>query len=182
MSEGSPASPACPRPPCPWSSWRRETLESLEATAWVDSLDPEATKVFLAFPGVRVCLDFLVLPSRAKDSLESQGIPVSRAARDSLGPRVKLASWGSLACLDPGETMELLDSLETLESLVVLVGKVCLEIHLGILEVLAPKGSLEIQASQQALAAPVLQVTTAFQEVQDSLEPREHLVKAGGLE
>lgn len=161
---------------------RKEDLEPLVSTAFLVSLDQEVTRVCLVCLVVRVCLDSLVLLSRAKDSLDSLGFQGGREAQASQEQRVKLESWDSLACLDQGVTMVHLVFLEILENLVVLVAKVNLEILLAILEVLEPKVSQEIQVSQVDVAMMAPLVTTVFQDLQVSLEQREPLAKVDALE
>lgn len=162
--------------------WKKENQEPQELAAYLVSLDPEVTKVCQVCPVVRVCLDFPAMPSRVKDSqdsLGSQGVPEPQA---SLDQRERLEFLDSLAHLDQGVMTAHLVYLEILENLVVLVAKVNREIHLVILEVQELKANLEIQASQVAVPMTVPPVTTAFREVQVSLDLREVLVKQAGLE
>lgn len=161
---------------------RKENLEPLVSTAFLVSLDQEVTRVCQVCLVVRVCLDSLVLLSRAKDSLDSLDFQGGREAQASQDQRVKLESWDSLACLDQGVTMVPLVFLEILENLVVLVAKVNLEILLVILEVLEPKVSQEIQASQVDVAMMAPLVTTVFQDLQVSPQQREPLEKVDALE
>lgn len=162
--------------------WRKETPDSLEAVAFLASLDPEVTKVCQVYLVARVCLDFLASLSRVKDSLDSPGFLDSPELQAFLDRREKLESWDSLACQDHGVMMVLLDSLATLESLVDLVAKVYVESLMVILEGQELKDSQEIQASQVAVPTMAPPVTTAFQEVQASLEPRVCQVKEDSLE
>lgn len=164
------------------STWRKENREPREAAACLVSPDPEVTKVSQVFRVVRVCLDFPVSLSRAKDSrdsLDSRGDPDPRASRDR---RERLESTGSPAYRDHGVTTVHLVYLATLESLVAPVVKGNLENRTGILEVLELKVSQEIQATQAVAVTTAPPVTTAFQDPPVSLERREVLEKAGGLE
>lgn len=162
--------------------WRKETLDTPEAVAFLASLDPEVTKVCRVYLGVRVCLDFPASLSRVKDSRDSPGFLGNPDLQAFLDQREKLESWDSLACRDHGVMMVHLVSLATLESLVNLVAKVYLESPMVILEGQELKASQEIQASQVVVPMMAPPVTTAFQEVQVSLEPRVVQVKEDGLE
>lgn len=133
-------------------------------------------------PVVRVCPDFLVLPSRAKDSRDSLGFQGVRELLASPDRREKLESWDSPARLEQGVMMEHLVYLASLENLVVLEEKVNLEIVMLILEPQELKASREIQASPVAVAMTAPPVITAIQEARVSLERRELLVKEDGLE
>lgn len=146
------------------------------------SLDLEVTRVCQVCLVVRVCLDFLVTLSRVKDSQDSLGSLGNQELQASPDQREKLESWDSPACLDQGVMMVHLVYLATLENLVGPVSKVYLEIVMVILEVQELKASQGLQAYQVAVPVMAPPVTTAFQEVQVSLEQRELLVKADGLE
>lgn len=174
--------PACQVLAFRHSLWRKETQETPQEAAFLASLDPEVTKVCQACLVVRVCLDFLVTLSRVKDSRDSLDTPGNQEVQASPGRREKLESWDSPACLDQGVMTAHLVSLATLENLVVLAAKVYPETLLRILELRELKASQEIQASQVAVATMAPLATTAFQEVQVSLEGRELLVKQDVLE
>ena len=60
------------------------------------------TKVFQVYLVVRVSLDFLVMPSRVKDSGEILGSQGDREVQATPDQRENLESWDSLACLDQG--------------------------------------------------------------------------------
>lgn len=164
------------------ASWKKEILDILEATAFLASPDPEVTRVSRASLVVRVCLDFLVLLSRVKDSRVSLVTPGHQDSQASPDQRERLELWDSLAYLEQGVMMVPLVSLVTLEILVDLVTKVFLEIATHILELRELKASREIQASQVVAVAMALPVTTAFQEVQVTLVRRELLVNRDGRE
>lgn len=161
---------------------RKENPESTEAAAFLASPDPEVTKVCQVCLVARVCLDFLVTLSRVKDSQDSLVSLGNQALQASPDRRENLESWDSPACLDQGVTMVHLVSLATLENLVGPVEKVYLEKVMVCLEFQDLKASPEIQASQVDVVMTALPVTTAFQEVQVSLDRREVLVKEDGLE
>lgn len=166
----------------PQAMRRKETPVSLEAVAFLASPDPEVTKVCQAYLVVRVCLDFLVSLSRVKDSQDSLDTLGNQEVQAIPDRRENLESWDSPARLDQGVMMVHLVSLAALENLVFLAAKVYPETLMCILEVQELKACKEIQATQVALAGMAPLVTTAFQEVQVSLEPRELLVKQDGLE
>lgn len=163
------------------SLWRKATQEPLEPTAFLASPDPEVIRVFLVDLVVRVCLDSLVLLSRAKDWLDSLDSPEPQVLQVSLDQREKLESWDSPACLDRGVMMVHLVTLATLEDLVNLVPKVYPEKVMVILEGQELKDSQEFQDSQVVVATMAPPATTAFQEVQVSLDQRVVLVKGDGL-
>lgn len=182
VREDTPVLLACPPFLFHQVLWRKEIPDSLEATASPASLDPEVTRVSQVSLVVRVCLDFLVLLSRVKDSRDSLVTPGHQAFLASPDQRERLELWDSLAFLEQGVMMVPLVSLVILESLVDLVPKVSLETAMDILEVLELKACQEIQATQVVVVAMAPPVTTAFQEVQVSLVQRELLVNQDGLE
>lgn len=164
------------------SVWTKGNQEPPEQVVYRASPGPEVTKVFRVYLVVRVCLDFLVLLSRVKDSLAFPVIPGSLDFQVSLDQREKLESWDFLAHLAKGVTKACLVSLETLERLVDLAVQVSLEIASVILEDQELKAYQESQASQVAAVMTVPPVTAAFQEVQVSQVPRGVLGKEGVLE
>lgn len=171
--------PACPLHTSEQSLQRKENPEPPEAAAFLASPDPEVTRVCQVCPVVRVCLDFLVTPSRVKDSQDSLVTRGNRGRQGSQGRRVKLGSWASPACPDPGATTAHLVSLATPENSVAPVPKVHLEKVMVILEVQELKVSQEMQVSQVAGPTTAPPATAASREVQDTLERRELLVKEG---
>lgn len=62
----------------------------------------QVTKVIQVCPVVRVSPDFLVTPSRVKDSGEILGSQGDREVQATLDKRENLESWDSPACLDQG--------------------------------------------------------------------------------
>lgn len=177
VTEDTPASLVPPLLLIDQSLWRKENQGPPVVMVSLASLDPEVTRVCQVCPVVRVCLDSLVLQSRVKDSLEILGFLGGLEVRASQDQREKLESWGSQEHLDHGVTMVHPVLTGTLEKLVVLEAKVCLETLLDILEVLGVKVSLEMLESQVAEPAMVLLGTVVFQEFQVSLDQREPLVK-----
>lgn len=181
VREDTPVFLVCP--PCllDQGTRRRATLEIPELADYQASQDPEVTKVCQARLVVRVCLDFLVSPSRVKASRGSLVTPGNQEAQATPGRREKLESWDSLACLDQGVMTVRLVSLAALETLVCLELKVQEEIPTHILVLQEVKACQETQASQVDAVLTVPPETTAIQEVQVSPGRRELLVKQEDL-
>ncbi|KAF3837400.1 hypothetical protein F7725_004864 [Dissostichus mawsoni] len=99
---GYPGSPGLPSPP-----FRSEFVEKGEpgnngGSGLPGFPGPRGDK---GFPGnlvVRVFLDFLVTPNRAKDSLEYLVTPGNQVHQDTPDQRENLVLWDSPACLDRG--------------------------------------------------------------------------------
>lgn len=182
MREDTPDRPDCPPFLSQLNASIEENREPPEGAVFLASLDPEVTKVCRVYLDVRVCLDFLVLLSRAKVSRESRAIPASRGCRASPDRREKLESWDFLAHLENGVTTGSLGSLEALENLVDLAVQEYLETASAIQEDQALKVNQESLESQVVAVTTAPPVTTAFQEVQVSPVPRGALVKQDVLE
>ncbi|KAA8582742.1 hypothetical protein FQN60_006413 [Etheostoma spectabile] len=171
VTEETPVPPASPFLLFQEMVIEKENQETPERTVFLASPDPEVTRVCRVSLVVPVCLDFLVMLHRAKDSRETRGSPGDQERQASLERREKLESWDSPACLDQGVMMAYLVFPATLENLVGLVAKGHPVKVTVILELQDLKASQEIQVSQVAVAMTALPVTSAFQEVQVSLAP-----------
>lgn len=168
VTEVSKAPPACPLLRSEQSMWRKENLEPPAVAGFLASPGPEVIRVCRVSPVVRVCPDFLVTPSRVKDSRDSLGFRGDRDLRAFPDRRVKLESSGSPARREKGVTTASLVSPATPESSAGPVGKVNLESRTATPELQERKASREIQASQVAVATTAPPATTAFREAQVS--------------